>query len=356
MAQFLAEVASSGDAARGEAIFRRKEMTCLKCHAIAGAGGQVGPGLESIGASAPADYLVDSLLEPGKAVKENYHATVVATDDGKLITGIRVRQTDAELVLRDAEDREVSIPSSSIEEQKPGGSLMPAGLTDTLTRGELADLVRFLSELGKIGPYAVSKDRVLRRWQVLEPTPRGEHRADPDQPGRRGRKTRARSSGAPPTRPSPGTLPLGELPSVSRGKAAPAVTMVRSQIEVSTPGKRPARFQLDPRPDPLDRRPARRARRLGTRRPDRRSGTRHPHAHHRLRTGSTPRGDPVYTRRCRRIAGEGAGRAGQVRAAPMDSRTSFPRRPSGPAPSTAATPAPRPARSAAAGWSSSGAS
>ena len=40
-------------AARGEAIFRRKALECLKCHAIAGAGGQVGPSLESVGAGAP---------------------------------------------------------------------------------------------------------------------------------------------------------------------------------------------------------------------------------------------------------------------------------------------------------------
>jgi len=33
---------------------------------------------------------------------------------------------------------------------KAGGSLMPAGLADNLTRGELVDLVRFLSELGKL--------------------------------------------------------------------------------------------------------------------------------------------------------------------------------------------------------------
>ena len=168
MGRFLEEVARSGDPARGEAIFRRKEMTCLKCHAIAGAGGLVGPGLESIGASALADYLVDSLLDPGKAVKENYHAIVVATEDGRLVTGIRVRQTDAELVLRDADDRELAIPASTIEEQKPGGSLMPAGLTDTLTRGELADLVRFLSELGKIGPFSAGTERgpaVGRFWR-----------------------------------------------------------------------------------------------------------------------------------------------------------------------------------------------
>ena len=49
---------------------------------------------------------------------------------------------------------------------------MPAGLTDTLTRDELVDLVRFLSELGKIGPYSVGQARVVRRWQVLQPPPR----------------------------------------------------------------------------------------------------------------------------------------------------------------------------------------
>ena len=47
---------------------------------------------------------------------------------------------------------------------------MPEGLADPLTRGELVDLVRFLSELGKVGPYSVSKARLVRRWQALEPT------------------------------------------------------------------------------------------------------------------------------------------------------------------------------------------
>ena len=48
---------------------------------------------------------------------------------------------------------------------------MPVGLADTLTRGELIDVVRFMSELGKIGPYAVDKSRIVRRWQVLPNTP-----------------------------------------------------------------------------------------------------------------------------------------------------------------------------------------
>lgn len=166
---FLADALKLGNPERGESIYRRKDLNCTGCHAIAGAGGQVGPGLESIGASAPLDYLADSLWEPSKAIKENYHSTVVATADGEVLSGIIIRQSDKELVLRDSEGRERAIPAGEIEERKPGGSLMPAGLLDGLTRQEQLDLVRFLHELGKPGPYAVGTRQLARRWEVLVP-------------------------------------------------------------------------------------------------------------------------------------------------------------------------------------------
>jgi putative heme-binding domain-containing protein len=169
--QLVKDVQTHGNAARGEAVYRRPDLSCLKCHAIAGAGGQVGPDLASIGASAPVDYLIESILLPNKAIKENYHSLVITTKDGRLFTGIKVRETNAELVLRNAEDKEIAIAVGSIDERTTGGSLMPEGLADTLTRTELVDLVRFLSELGKVGPYAVSPARVVRRWQALETSP-----------------------------------------------------------------------------------------------------------------------------------------------------------------------------------------
>jgi putative heme-binding domain-containing protein len=235
MNQLLTDVSRTGDPARGEAIFRRKDMNCQKCHAIAGAGGQVGPGLESIGASAQPDYLVDSLLEPGKAVKENYHALVVATSDGKLYTGIKLRQTDSELVLRDAEDREVAIPVNSIEEQKTAGSLMPAGLTEALTRPELIDLVRFLSQLGKIGPYSVGTDRVLRCWQVLQATP-----AVKSTVAKNGFEALLSGEQSLNWRPAyttaAGKLPLSEWAEPERTAATAPVALLRSQLEVTSPG------------------------------------------------------------------------------------------------------------------------
>ena len=35
--------------------------------------------------------------------------------------------------------------------------------------GVSVDLVRFLSELGKVGAYGPNKARLVRRWQVIEP-------------------------------------------------------------------------------------------------------------------------------------------------------------------------------------------
>jgi hypothetical protein len=60
--------AAKGDATRGEQVYRRKELQCLACHAVGGAGGLVGPDMTSLGASAQPDYIVESLLIPNKAV------------------------------------------------------------------------------------------------------------------------------------------------------------------------------------------------------------------------------------------------------------------------------------------------
>jgi len=176
MQRLVELVKETGDPAGGEAIFRRHDLNCLKCHAIGGAGGKVGPDLISLGASAQVDYLLDSLLNPNAKVKENYNSLVVVTDAGKVISGIKVRESKTELVLRDTEDNEVVVPLASIEEQSNGTSLMPAGLTDRITETELVDLVRFLSELGKVGPYAISPTPVARKWDALLPNDQSYHR------------------------------------------------------------------------------------------------------------------------------------------------------------------------------------
>ena len=165
----LADVKTKGDPVRGEAIYRRAEFNCLKCHAVAGAGGLVGPDMTSLGASAQVDYLVESLLKPNAKVKEGYNSIVVTTDDDRVFAGVKIGETPQTLTIRDAEGKEIAISKADKPAIKPGLSLMPDGLTDALTRQEFIDLVRFLSELGK-GPYLAQPGKVVRTWQTVLPT------------------------------------------------------------------------------------------------------------------------------------------------------------------------------------------
>ncbi len=153
-------VQAQGAPVRGEAVFRRPELGCQQCHALGGAGGKVGPDLSGIGTSAQLDYLIESVVLPSKVVREGYTTAVVVTNDGKAYTGVVRRESPTELVLRDPLRDEIVIPVKDIDEKKVGGSLMPEGLDHSLTDAELADLVRFLSELGRPGPFAVTHVRV----------------------------------------------------------------------------------------------------------------------------------------------------------------------------------------------------
>lgn len=165
VAELLAQVKTHGSAIRGENVFRRKDLACLSCHSIGGAGGQAGPDMLSLGASSPVDYILESLLNPSAKIKEGYHTNTIALEDGKILSGIMVREGDTEVVIRDAQNHEISIPKEDIDDRVISPtSLMPADLTSKLRSAELLDLVVFLSSLGKEGDYKVPQNRFIRRW------------------------------------------------------------------------------------------------------------------------------------------------------------------------------------------------
>ncbi len=159
----------SGNPARGEMIYRRDSLGCVGCHAIGGAGGKVGPDMTSIGASAPADYLVESVLLPNVKIKEGYHSLVVTLKDGSEYVGTLARETAQELFLRNAAGAEQTLPKADIAKRDQGmSSLMPAGLIDPLPEPEQLDLFAFLSQLGKPGDYDASRGGIARRWRLTQ--------------------------------------------------------------------------------------------------------------------------------------------------------------------------------------------
>ncbi len=169
--QLVADVIEHGNAERGEQVFRRSDLSCMKCHSVSKAGGEVGPDLSPIGASSPVDYLVRSILYPNQAVKEAYQTFVIVTFEGKIIRGIIVDRNDERVILKDANGKEMVIPVDDIDDEAEGGSLMPQGLTKFLTRDELVDLVKYLSVLGKPGPYAIRSKPTVQRWLLMREIP-----------------------------------------------------------------------------------------------------------------------------------------------------------------------------------------
>ncbi len=162
-----AKAVASGDPVRGEFVYRRADLACMTCHSIGGAGGKAGPDMTSIGASAPVDYLVESLLLPSAKIKEGYSAINIDTKDGQSLTGTLAQETPDEVVLRNAVNAEVSVAKKNIESRQNGTiSLMPSGLFDNLAEQDKLDLIAFLSRLGKPGEFDASKGGVARRWRI----------------------------------------------------------------------------------------------------------------------------------------------------------------------------------------------
>ncbi len=158
---------SQGDPHRGQLIYRRKELTCIQCHALSGAGGNVGPDLSGIGVNSPTEYLLESILEPSKGIKEAYITLQVLTSDGTVYRGVKIDRDDQRLILRDENGREIVIAEADIEDEAEGKSLMPEGLHHLITEDELVDLVAFLAALGKPGDFVVNNRPTVNRFDVL---------------------------------------------------------------------------------------------------------------------------------------------------------------------------------------------
>jgi putative heme-binding domain-containing protein len=233
LASLVAEVNAKGDPARGEAVFRRADLNCMTCHSVSKAGGEIGPDLSAVGQTSPPDYLINSILLPDQSIKEQYHTLVVQTADGQVYQGIVTDKDDRRVVLKDSTGALRTVPVDSIEDQKAGGSLMPKGLVNLMTHAEFVDLVRFLAELGRPGPYAIRTTPTIQRWRVLKSvSPRlaesvpdaetlGEEvlRAAPDRWG----TVYAKVSGA---------LPLDDASAVAGGK----VLYLQGELNVTAPG------------------------------------------------------------------------------------------------------------------------
>ncbi len=151
--QLVGDAAKSGAVVRGAVLF--KNLACASCHRVGGSGGEIGPDLTAIGTTLSPQRIAEELLWPNRQVKEGFSVVQVVTVDGKIHQGYQ-RKTKGggdsdDLVLQDLATRKlVTFKKENIELKKVTGSVMPRGLTAVLSRQQQLDLLRYLSDLGKI--------------------------------------------------------------------------------------------------------------------------------------------------------------------------------------------------------------
>jgi putative heme-binding domain-containing protein len=145
---------TGGDAKRGKAIYLSEAARCASCHKLNGHGGEVGPDLSAIGGKLDRTHLIESILDPSAEIPLGYFVTIIETMSGQLLTGIVKSESTTAVTLLYAQGKSHTVPVAEIERRTVSKvSLMPAGLADSMTPAEFADLIAFLATL-RTGPAA----------------------------------------------------------------------------------------------------------------------------------------------------------------------------------------------------------
>ncbi|YCM46215.1 PVC-type heme-binding CxxCH protein [Verrucomicrobiaceae bacterium 227] len=137
-----------GDANKGKDLFMNHlAAQCIRCHKVAdGKGSNIGPNLKSVGLNRDRPYLLESLIDPQKAIAEGYGTLSLTLNDGKSMAGQFRSEKNGIIEIRDLEGKTLKIKSSDIKERSEVISTMPPmGLI--LQKREIRDVIEYLSTL-----------------------------------------------------------------------------------------------------------------------------------------------------------------------------------------------------------------
>lgn len=142
-------LALEGDDRRGAEIFEKSSAAqCKSCHAVQNFGGRIGPELTTIGKKYERAALLETILEPSKAIAPEYVPYLVETADGRVLMGFLVEKTDDHLVLKDAKGANIRLEADEVASmQQQRTSLMPELVLRDITAQDAADLLAFLMTL-----------------------------------------------------------------------------------------------------------------------------------------------------------------------------------------------------------------
>jgi putative membrane-bound dehydrogenase-like protein len=142
----LAKHQKPPDPSLGRAVYAK---VCQQCHTLFGTGGQVGPELTGSN-RADLDYLLSNVLDPSALIGKDYQAHVIATTDGRVLTGI-IRAEDKDSITLVTANETITLPKNEIEDRRTSDqSMMPEDLWKPLSQFEIRSLVSYLASPAQV--------------------------------------------------------------------------------------------------------------------------------------------------------------------------------------------------------------
>jgi putative membrane-bound dehydrogenase-like protein len=133
--------AASGNPYQGKELFLQN---CGKCHVLFGQGGQVGPDLTSYKRDDLSAMLVN-VVNPSAEIREGYENFLVATADGRQLSGFIADRDNRVIVLRGVDGQSITLSQDEIEDLRAiPRSVMPEGVLDKFDDQQIRDLFAYL--------------------------------------------------------------------------------------------------------------------------------------------------------------------------------------------------------------------
>ncbi|WP_281540755.1 HEAT repeat domain-containing protein [Maribacter aestuarii] len=131
----------------GRGVFNNNPTAqCVRCHAVGGSGGEVGPPLDNIANILTREEILESLIEPSARLAPGYGNITLTLKDGQKVNGVLIEENDVELLLRTAEAEPMEVPIARIAKRENSVSSMPP-MGRMISKRELRDLMEYLSSL-----------------------------------------------------------------------------------------------------------------------------------------------------------------------------------------------------------------
>jgi putative heme-binding domain-containing protein len=138
-----------GNFEEGAAIFRAKG--CPQCHRIRGEGGRLGPDLSTIGEMRSAAFLRESIIDPNADVRQQFWMVRCRDRAGQTYEGFLLNEDTYSVQFLDFQERMRSLDKAGLEDYRVEKKSHMPSFRDSLTDGELGELVAYLSSLRSEG-------------------------------------------------------------------------------------------------------------------------------------------------------------------------------------------------------------